>query len=80
MIRLFWNQHFTPGATDKTSQTSQAFDKLEQDASLKTQIAVEEGKRDVHEAAAIGNSYLGTAIDTVKVCFSPLCPHIVRCG
>lgn len=67
VIRLFWDQHFTPGTTDKTSQTSQAFDKLEHDASLKTQEAVDEGKRDVHEAAAIGSSYLGTAIDTVKV-------------
>jgi len=58
--------HFTPGTTDKTSQTSQAFDKLEHDASLKTQGAVDEGKRDVQEATAIGGSYLGAAIDTVK--------------
>jgi len=63
----FGNQHFSPGATDKTTQTSQAFDKLERDASLKTQGAVNEGKRDVQEATAIGGSYLGAAIDTVKV-------------
>jgi len=58
--------HFSPGTTDGTTQTSQAFDQLERDASLKTQGAVNEGKRDVQEAAAIGGSYLGTAIDTVK--------------
>jgi len=58
--------HFTPGTTDKTSQTSQAFDNLERDASLKTQGAVDEGKRDVQEAVATGGTYLGTAIDTVK--------------
>jgi len=69
------NQHFSPGTTHKTSQTSQAFDQLEHDASLKTQGAVDEGKRDVHEAAAVGRSYLGTTIDTVKVCFSSPSPH-----
>jgi len=58
--------NFTPGTTDKTSQTSQAFDQLERDASLKTQGAVDEGKRDVQEATAVGGSYLGAAIDTVK--------------
>jgi len=58
--------HFTPGTTDKTSQTSQAFDNLERDASSKTQGAVDEGKRDFQEATAIGGSYLGTAINTVK--------------
>jgi len=58
--------HFTPGTTDKTSQTSQAFDNLERDASLKTQGAVNEGKRDVQEAVAVGGTYLGAAIDTVK--------------
>ena len=68
---FFWNQNFFPGATDKTSQTSQAFDQLEHDLSLKTQQAVDEGKRDVREAAVIGGSYFGVAIDPVKVCFSP---------
>jgi len=58
--------HFTPGTTDKTSQVSQAIDDLERDASLKTQGAVNEGKRDVQEAVAVGGSYLGTAIDVVK--------------
>jgi len=58
--------HFSPGTTDKTSQTSQAFDQLERDASLKTQSAVNEGKRDVEAATVVGGSYLGTAIDTVK--------------
>ena len=62
-----YSQHFSPGTTDKTSKTSQAFDKLEQDVSLKTQGAVDEGKRDVHDAAVVGGSYLGAAIDTVKV-------------
>lgn len=72
MIRLLWEpQNFSPGTTDKTSQTSQAFDQLERDASLKTQGAVDEGKRDVHEAAVVGGSYLGAAIDTVKVVFYP---------
>jgi hypothetical protein len=47
-----YHQHFSPGTTDKTSQTSQAFDNLERDASLKTQRAVEEGKRDVREAVS----------------------------
>jgi len=46
---------------------SQALDNLERDASLKTQGAVDEGKRDVQEATSIGGSYLGAAIDTVKV-------------
>lgn len=74
----FWNQSFFPGTTDKTSQTSQAFDKLEQDVSLKTQGAVDEGRRDVHEAAAVGGLYLGAAIDTLKVCFpSPFLRHSV---
>jgi len=59
-------RHFTPGTTDQTSQTSQAFDNLERDASLKTQRAVDEGKRDVQEAVATGGTYLGTAIDTAK--------------
>ncbi|KAF9648493.1 hypothetical protein BDM02DRAFT_3115252 [Thelephora ganbajun] len=55
--------HFSPRTTDKTSQT---FDNLERDASLRTQEAVDEGRRDVQEAVAIGSSYLGAAIDTVK--------------
>lgn len=58
--------NFSPGATDKTTQTSEAFDKFERDASLKTQGAVDEGKRDVQEAVTVGGSYLGAAIDTVK--------------
>lgn len=64
-----FDQHFSPGTTDKTTQTSQAIDNLERDASLKTQGAVDEGKRDVQEAVAVGGSYLGAAIDTVKVGF-----------
>ena len=68
MILIWLNhQHFSPGTTDKTSQTSQAIDNLERDASLKTQGAVDEGKRDVQEAVSVGGSYLGAAIDTVKV-------------
>ena len=51
---------------------SKALDNLERDASLKTQGAVDEGKRDVQEATSVGGSYLGTAIDTVKV--AVLCP------
>jgi hypothetical protein len=58
--------HFTPGTTDKTSQTSQAFDQLERDASLKTKEAVKEGERDIKEAVAVGGSYLEAAIDIVK--------------
>jgi len=58
--------NFSPGTTDKTSQTSRAFDQLERDASLKTQGAVDEGKKDVQEAAAIGSSYLDSAVNTVK--------------
>jgi len=73
------NQNFTPGTTDKTSQTSQAFDQLERDASLKTQGAVDEGKRDVQEATAIGGSYLGAAIDTVKVGSFFRSPHHLLC-
>ena len=41
--------------------------------SLKTQGAVDEGKRDVQEAVAVGGSYLGTAVETVKVLDFP-CP------
>lgn len=67
LIGFLGGQFFSPGTTDKTSQVSQAFDNLERDVSLKTQGAVNEGKRDVQEATNIGGSYLGTAIDTVKV-------------
>jgi len=54
------------GTTERGSQTSEAIDRLERDSSLKTQEAVNEGKRDVQGVQAAGASYLNSAIETAK--------------